>query len=657
MPGKQRQLFMEAQSRLNDRDWRGAMSVAERGLAVFPEDGNLMCIAARAAIALGLLDEAKRHADAAVRRYPDYAQALDVHGDIRLVEGRPREAIDTWERALQLEPGSKTLPLKIGKARAMLGPVGSHAGMLREALEHEGREEYDRAEEIYRDILKSDPDHVEAARLLAAIAVRHEQHREALVFLQHAVEIAPDYSRALVDLANVHRQLDEFENAESTARKVVALSPEKAEAYMLLAGVLGSAGRHEDAIEMYSKVLELDPGKSGAMCSMAHHLKTIGRQSDAVAHYRDCIATQADHAEAYWSLANLKTFRFRDEEVDAMRALLRGDGLPDESRAQLHNALGFAYEARRDYDSAFHHFEQCNIIRRRAEHYDPVDTESTNDRLIEIFSARFLQRAAAPPVEPTPIFVVGLPRSGSTLIEQILASHSQVEGTHELHELSKSVRDVRGYKARRAGFPDFLQNISATGLAKIAKTYMDTSAKYRNGAPYFIDKNPNNFVFAGLIRLAMPNAKIINARRHPLDSCFGAYKQLFASGQPFTYDLLEIGEYYLQYQRIMDHWHEVLPGFILDVHYEDVVADLEAQVRRMLDFCGLEFEASCLHFHETERAVKTASSEQVRQPIYETSVGLWRNYELHLGLLIDILAPLSDDDRGNTAGESQFQSK
>ncbi|HSD70748.1 MAG TPA: sulfotransferase, partial [Woeseiaceae bacterium] len=382
------------------------------------------------------------------------------------------------------------------------------------------------------------------------------------------------------------------------------------------------------------------PGRAGAMCSMAHLLKTIGRQDEAIAQYRAAIATRPDHAEAYWSLANLKTFRFEDAEVAAMEALLKDERLSDLSRSQVHNALGFAYEARKIYDRAFSHFEKCNRIRRQSESYDPVDTESTHDRVIEMFSEEFLAQAAADPVQPIPILIVGLPRSGSTLLEQILASHSLVDATHELGDLTRSVQTLRRRGRNQERFPEFLGQTRTAGWSRIGKEYLKRTERYRQGAPYFVDKNPNNFIFAGVVKLAMPNAKIINARRHPLDSCLGAYKQLFASGQPFTYEMTELGEYYLQYQRLMDHWRTVMPGFVLDVHYEDVVADLDGQVRRLLDFCGLPFEEACLNFHATERAVKTASSEQVRQPIYTSSIHRWRNYEAQLGTLVHILEPL-----------------
>lgn len=327
-----------------------------------------------------------------------------------------------------------------------------------------------------------------------------------------------------------------------------------------------------------------------------------------------------------------------------MVGLLERSDLPDESRAQLHNALGLEFEARKDYDKAFEHFDACNRVQRLLESYDPVDTEDTYGRIIDFFTPdRFDSNAGVASSDVTPILVVGLPRSGSTLIEQILASHSQVDGTHELSDLPRVVQATRKGKPRRVLFPDFLNDLGPAEWRAIGEHYLSRTEQFRAGAPFFIDKNPNNFIYTGIMKLAIPNVKIIDARRHPLDSCFGSFKQLFASGQPFTYDLTELGEYYLQYRRLMEHWQKTLPGFFLEVNYEKIVADLETEIRRLLEFCGLPFEESCLRFHETERAVKTASSEQVRRPIYSSSVNLWRNYESHIEELTHILEPLLND--------------
>jgi tetratricopeptide (TPR) repeat protein len=634
-------------------DAAAAVVACDRALADFPADGNLLCLAGRANIVLRRIEHARQLVESALAHYPDFPVAHDVLGDLLLVEGDPTAALSAYERALELDPGLPQVPVKRDRARELAAAIPLRARRERrerrarfaedmlEAEQHERNGAKDKAEAIYRHILRTDPEHVEAARALAGIAVEHERYREAEVFLKKAVELAPDYTRAWVDLANVQRHLDKHEEALASARRVVEQSPGKAEAHMLLGTVLGSAGEHEAAIQAFEQVLAMEPDRGGALLTLAHHLKTIGRQQEAIDRYRECLAMHPENGEAWWSLANLKTFHFRDDEIDRMQQQVQHPDLPDDARLQIHNALGFAFESRRDYARAFEHFAACNRIRRTMEKYDPVDTETTHDRVIELLDEKFLAQPAGVDVSPIPIFVVGLPRSGSTLIEQILASHSQVEGTHELSDLSKVVRGLRRSAPGDPRYPASVAELGASDWSRLGRDYLERTAQYRGaGAPFFIDKNPNNFVFAGLIRLALPNARIVNAMRHPLDSCLGSFKQLFASGQPFTYDLVELGEYYLEYRRVMDHWHRVLSGFVLDVHYEQVVGDLEGQVRRLLDFCGLPFEEACLRFHETERAVKTASSEQVRQPIYTSSVNLWRRYEAELGALIEVLAPL-----------------
>ncbi|MFC1719993.1 sulfotransferase [Pseudomonadota bacterium] len=655
---RQRKAYAEAQSVLRGGDFTAALGLCDEALTEFPDDANFRCLAAKASLALRRFDDCREQLDIALGQHPGFATAHEVLGDLSLVEGNFREALSAYQKARKLNPSQQNIGRKIAKCEQLIGeavampqirlspdgrvirPKMPFADQIRQAEEFEQDGKLKEAEEIYRSILKKNPDHVEASRLLAGIAAGYEQYREAKVFLQRALELAPDYPRAWVDLANVQRELEEYDEAIESAARLIELAPDKAESHMVFASIVGAAGRHEEAIASYEKVLSLNPDKAPALCTMAHHLKTIGRQDESIARYRECIALQPDHSESYWSLANLKTFRFEDAEVNAMLRLLETEELGDESRAQIHNALGLQYEARKDFDRAFEHFSKCNLVRRAAEFYDPVDTEDTHGRVIELFSEAFFKQDGGPPVEPAPIFVVGLPRSGSTLIEQILASHSQVDGTHELSDLSKVIRAMRRGKRKDRRFPEVVAGLGAKGWSKIGAQYLERTVKHRGSAPYFIDKNPNNFIFIGLLKLAMPNAKIINARRHPLDSCLGSFKQLFASGQPFSYDMFELANYYLQYQRLMDHWQRVIPDFVLDVHYENVVGDLETQVRRLLEFCGLPFEESCLRFHETVRAVKTASSEQVRKPIYSTSVNLWRHYEHHLGEPIAILEPL-----------------
>ena len=652
---KQRKQFENALSHLRSGNAELAAEMCELSLRNFPGDANLLCLSARANIAMRKFAVAESRVSEAIRMFPDFSQAHETYGDLLVLLGRPAQAVKSYEQAMRLDPARALLHDKIDRARKLETelpeaarrpprPQIPFADELQKAVQHQRENDPRSAEIIYRDILKKDPNHVEAARLLAEIAAGNKRYGDAEILLKQVVRNAPEYARAWVELVKVQCDLNHLDDAVGSAEQVLRLDPDKAESHVVYASTIGMAGRHEEAIAAYDKALELAPDRAGAECGKAHHQKTIGQQDEAIASYRRAIAIKPDHAEAYWSLANLKTFRFEDHEVAAMRALLEDDSLPDESRSQVNNALGLHFEACKEYDLAFEHFRRCNECRRKSETYDPVDTEDTYGRIIETFTPEFLaQREVAQDHEVTPILVVGLPRSGSTLIEQILASHSQVDGTHELGDLARSVQSARRFRHRSLRFPEGLSKLSADDWRELGNNYIENTRIHRGTAPFFVDKNPNNFVYTGVVRIALPNARIIDARRHPLDSCFGSYKQLFASGQPFSYDLTELGEYYLQYRRLMDHWRRVLPGFVLEVRYEDVVSGLETQVRHILDFCGLPFEDGCLRFHETERAVKTASSEQVRRPIYSSSVNLWRRYESNLGELVQILEPLLED--------------
>jgi hypothetical protein len=370
-------------------------------------------------------------------------------------------------------------------------------------------------------------------------------------------------------------------------------------------------------------------------------LRTVGRQAEAVSAYREGLRLKPDFAELWWSLSNLKTWRFEPADVAAMESLLATPGLPDEPAAQLCFALGKAYEDARDFDRAFGCFGRGNALRRAREHYDPVQTEQIGERIRATFTPELFARLdGAGHVGAAPIFIVGMPRSGSTLVEQILASHPAVEATFELPQAGRLVRFIDRQRPGGEGYPEAVPGLSAGQLAELGRRYDEETRRFRTGAPRFTDKMPNNFATIGLLRLALPGARFINTLRHPLDTCLSCYKQLFARGQSFTYDLLELGEYYLEYQRMMDHWHRVLPGLVLDVRYEDVVAGLEGEVRRILEFCGLPWDDACLRFHETGRAIRSASSEQVRRPIYSDAVGFWNNYAGHLAPLIETLGPL-----------------
>ena len=662
-PERQRIAFQRATTLLQNGDAESAEKMCRSALLEFPQDPNLMCLSGRALIMLCKYAEAEEQLNTAITMFPEFPRSHVVRGELRLVQGRHDQAADEFRRAVKMGDTDPNTQIKLSRALTLKGDraaakeaveeslrLDPSRRRLTEAFELEKSGKKKEAETIYRDILKNDPNNVDALRLLAGLATSQNEHRDAEILLKRALELTPDFGRAMADLIVNQVEQEKIDEALEYATRLTRIGADNPDSYLLMGNAYSAAGRYEDAINSYQKALGLAPEHPGALSGLAHNLKTVGKQDEAIAIYRKCIALNPYFTEPYWSLANLKTFRFTDEEVQSMEKLLEDPDIPDDAQVHLCNALGFQYEIQKDYDQAFASFEKCNATKRRLEYYDSVETESLYDRIIDVFDQEFVNRApAGKGFDVTPIFIIGLPRSGSTLLEQILASHSQVEGTHELSDLARVVREIPDRLKTRQRYPDSLPGADAAFFAELGQVYLDRTQKYRSGNPYFTDKNPNNFIHVGLVHLAMPDAVFINARRHPLDSCLGSFKQLFAKGQAFSYDLVDIGEYFLQYQRLMEHWSKILPGKVLDVRYEDVVADLESGVRRILEHCGLPFEEQCVRFHETERAVKTASSEQVRQPIYSSSVNLWRNYEWQLEPLIEILEPilreLPEEDR------------
>ena len=651
-------LFQEAQAFLQTGEAESAEAVCAGALDQYPDDVNLLCVSARALLGLRRFDEANTRIENALSIHPEFARAYSVRGELLLAKGELPAAVEAFQQALKLDPKRQNTRLRLGQVLVYMGRAEEALALkskiidssqdnkdIAEAAEFEKVEKYSKAEKLYRQILIRHPDNVSAMRLWARLGIRqNHQYADAEVLLQQAVKLAPDFSLAWADLCSVQFEQDKFDDAIKNAKRLIKLEPRGPDGHIWLAAALSGAGHHQDAVESYDKALEIAPAHGGALRGKGNACRTFGDQDGAIAAYRRSIEANPLDAEAYWSLANLKTFRFEDSEVDDMLALVGDERIPAEGQVQLNNALGLEFDGRKEYDRAFEFIDRGNTLRRGEEFYDRVENQENVELSIEAFSKQFLEdNAGHGDPESAPIFIIGLPRSGSTLLEQILSSHSKVDGTHELADLPKAIHSNRkliSTKSRRLGYPISVANLDADGFRRLGGDYIERTRRHRGDRPYFTDKNPNNFLHVGLLHLILPNAKIINARRHPLDSCFGSYKQLFARGQPYTYDLVEIGEYYLQYQRLMDHWHEVLPGKVLDVQYQEVVADLEGQVRRILEYCELEWEESCLRFHETSRSVKSASSEQVRRPIYASAVNTWRHYEAHLGPLIETLEPL-----------------
>ena len=501
------------------------------------------------------------------------------------------------------------------------------------------------AERLSREVLKKHPTDVTAIRILADIGIKVGRYDDAQNLLERCLELAPSFHLARHNYVIVLFRRQKLEEALLEIEKLLKIEPENPSYLVLKAAIFVRKGDHDPALELYEFLLKNYPNQAQAQMNYGHTLKSVGRVDDAIVAYRKCIELKPALGEAYWSLANLKTFRFTDGDIKDMQAhVTKEDGDPEE-QSHIAFALGKAFEDRKDYDESFNYYKRGNAIRKIKHHHDATKNIYNTARQVKALDAPFFKaRKGYGCQKPDPIFVVGLPRAGSTLLEQILASHSMVEGTSELPDIITMSR-MLGDKTKdnpASKYPEILTELSEEKFKELGEDYLESTRIQRHGTPYFIDKMPNNFLHIGLIHLILPNAKIIDARRHPMAGCFAGFKQLFASGQNFTYDLEDIGHYYRDYVKLMDHWDEVLPGRVHRVQYEDMVADTENQIRQLLDYCELPFEENCLKFYETKRTVRTPSSEQVRQPIYKGAVELWREYEAHLDPLKAALGPVLD---------------
>ncbi|WP_293453126.1 tetratricopeptide repeat-containing sulfotransferase family protein [Phenylobacterium sp.] len=517
---------------------------------------------------------------------------------------------------------------------------------LREAAAALSENRLAAAEQALRAILKARPTDVAAIRMLAETGMRLGRYDDAENLLARAVELAPTFAAARHNYATVLYRQNRPEAAVEQCDRLLADDPGNPAYRNLKAAALGRIGEYDRAIALYQAVLQGQPRQPKVWMSLGHALKTVGRQAESVEAYRRSLELAPQLGEAWWSLANLKTVEFAADDVAAMEAQLARADLTDEDRFHLEFALGKAREDAGDYEASFGHYARGNALRRQEIVYDAEETTGQVSRAKALFTPAFLDvRAGRGSPAPDPIFVVGLPRSGSTLVEQILSSHSQVEGTQELPDVIALARRLGGRvkRASEGRYPEALGELSADELRALGEEYLDRARPHRKlGRPFFIDKMPNNWAHLGLILLALPNAKVIDARRHPLGCGFSAFKQHFARGQGFTYDLTDIGRYYADYVDLMAHFDAVRPGRVHRVIYEAMIADPEGETRALLAHCGLPFEAACLRFYENDRAVRTASSEQVRRPIFTDAAEHWRNYDAWLGPLKAALGPVLD---------------
>ena len=583
---------------------------------------------------------------------PSYGRAFQELGHLYRDANMPTEALNAYATACHLNPGLKA---SWAAQRDLIGKGSpERAAQINQRLQwleslppallaswdllHEGK--LHKAEQLCRQFMQQNPQHIDGMRVLAEIATRHGVLEDAEFLLESAVEFEPEHRQARIDYVQILSKRQRFQRAVDEAKALLDQAPYNPQLQSLYAIQCMQLGDYESALTLFDSILDRVPNDPVTNVSKGHALKTGGRSEDAITAYRAALKSKPFYCDAWYSLANLKVYQFDDDELSSMQALDDNPHLGGQDRVYLQFALGKAFEDRKDYEQSFHHYAKGNAIKKNQLQYKAEGTTQECDDQITACTRQVFERETGH-TAPDPIFILGLPRAGSTLLEQILSSHSMVDGTLEL----PNVLSISG-KLRRLGqregnhkYPFNLADLSAQQLATLGEEYIRDTQVHRMGAPFFIDKMPNNFRHIGLIKLMLPNAKVIDARRDPMSCCFSGFKQLFAEGQMFSYDQEDIAQYYLDYVRLMDHWDEVIPGYVLRVQHEDVVADLETQVRRMLDFCGLPFEDACLEFHKTERNVRTPSSEQVRQPIFSTALEQWKHYEPWLGPLKARLGP------------------
>lgn len=589
-------------------------------------------------------------------------QAGAVHFELGLALGSARrgeEAVIALQRAVRLKPDLPDAWRALGDHLTMMGDIAGADAAYARHIRHSTRDprllapaaalcegRIAPAEQALRAHLKQYPTDVAAIRMLAEVAARLGRYGDAQLLLERCLELAPGFTAARHHYAVVLLRSGKPAEAHAEIKRLLEAEPRNPGFRNLEGAILTRIGEYDRSIGIFADVLAEYPHQPRVWMSYGHALKTAGRQDDSVAAYRRAISLSPDLGEAWWSLANLKTYRFTAEDITAMTRQLERTDLAADDRFHFDFAMGKALEDRSEFAASFAHYEAGNRLRRQGLPYDADEQQAHIDRSIALFTRDFFgERVDHGCAAPDPIFIVGLPRAGSTLLEQILSSHSQVEGTMELPDIGMLARELSGRKKRSetSQYPEVLAELTADDCRELGERYLaQTRIQRKSDAPFFIDKMPNNFAHVGLIHLILPRARIIDARRHPLGCCFSAYKQHFARGQAFTYDLGDLGRYYAGYVALMGHIDSVLPGRVHRVFYEHMVADTDLEVRRLLAYCGLPFEEACLRFWETGRAVRTASSEQVRRPIYRDGVDQWRHYEPWLEPLRRALGPALD---------------
>ncbi|MDT8449987.1 MAG: sulfotransferase [Wenzhouxiangellaceae bacterium] len=663
-PGSNDEPLKQAEALLKQQRFGPASQLLESIRADDPDNRRGLYMLAVCRRMTGRFNDALALLDRLQAVAPDYGRAWQEIGHNHRDAGRPREAIAAYEKAIELNPGLAASWRFLAAAHRQAGSAERAA--IAEAnykrlqalppelvsvtsMMHEGQ--LYKAERLCRHFLQQHPRHLEAMRLLAAIGTRLHIYDDAEFLLESALEIDPDFDLARLDYVKVLHKRQKFEQAWAQADELRRRMPGNLAAELAYANQCSAVGMYERALEVLDALVDRVANPSNVQMLRGHALKTIGEHERAVEAYRSAYRLRPELGDAWWSLANMKTFRFSGDEMRRMHELAGNGRLARTDEYHLCFALGKAHEDRGEYEQAFAFYRRGNRLKNDELRYSADRMQADFDRQKAFFTpgrvAQFEGRGIA---DDDPIFIVGLPRAGSTLIEQILASHSRVDGTLELPNILAMVHRLNGRleRGREPRYPAVLADLPPERFAELGRQYLDETRIHRQGAPYFTDKMPNNFRHIGLILSILPSARIVDARREAMACCFSGFKQLFAEGQEFTYSLDDIGRYYRGYVDLMAHWKRLYPDRILQVDYEDVVDDLEGQVRRLLDYLELPFEDACVEFHRTQRSVRTASSEQVRKPIYTGGVEQWRHFQPWLGELETALA-------GQTGGSMEAE--
>jgi len=637
---------------LEGQQFDAALRAAEALALTVPENRDVLYMMAVSLRYLKKIPEALATLGTLERYHPAFSRLFQERGHCYVAMRDAPRAIDAFLKAVNINPALpaswrtlQSLYRMTGQAEnadMAAGHVAALAQLPAEivtatALFSDG--ELVPAEGMVRAYLLKHGNHIEGMRLLARIGLAHDVLDDADTLLEAVLELAPDYRAARYDYAMALLRRHKHVQAIAELEKLLQLEPGNRVYRTTYATANVGLGDHERALGQYRQLIaDAPPGAPTheLHLSVAHSHKALGKQQEAIEAYRAAAAVRPSFGDAYWSLANLKTYRFTDEEITRMRAEEAAESIDPVDRYHLCFALGKAFEDRGNYEESFRYYERGNALKKSLSRYRPEPVErNTRLQIATCTETFFAARQGVGYSDGAPIFIVGLPRSGSTLLEQILASHTQVEGTMELADIPRLVVELQGREAESENprYPRILEELTPEDFSRMGERYISDTRAYRGAKPRFIDKMPNNFRHLGLIHLILPNAKIIDARREAMACCFSNFKQLFAAGQEFTYGLEEIGRYYRTYVDLMAHWDGVLPGKVLRVEHEDVVENLEANVRRMLDFCELEFEPRCVEFYKTERSIRTASSEQVRRPIFKEGIDQWRHFDAWLGPL------------------------